>query len=150
MAGAKSLAKTFWIGLALGLAIAAMPTGSARGQVDPRRLGSADLPARVKAIVGLPHTLDAQNCVTWGGWEVCFGSQLPIAKMYTEDPGLEPLLIVHPLRCKNPAIGERECVMRWNPWSVFDRLPHCAIHGWGVPSEPRPIQIRCPSGLVLE
>lgn len=98
-----------WIALAFGLATAAMPTGSAWGQTDWRGLRTSDLPARVKAIVGLPATIDLQNCATWGRWTVCFGGQSPIA---TYRRGQQfPLIDIGPLRCNNPVVEDLQCSM---------------------------------------
>lgn len=166
MARIRYVAKTLIIPMFVAFATAALSDTPAWAQKDPFTLSSPDIPARVKAIVGLPHTLDAQNCVRWGRWEVCFGSQLPIARMRVfDDPQIGPRLFIAPLRCKNPAGGETECAMEFmTPWVANDpdfrrRNPHwrsnaCWIQGWtqskSVGGEPQAFTIHCPSGLVLD
>ena len=124
--------------------------GLASSQTDPRSLGARDLPARVKAIVGLPPTMDAQNCVTWGRWEVCFGSNPPVANyVQYPEPGPFHFIDIGPLRCKNPVIGDIECRMRLQVVTLPDMPVQgmCSITGLLNQAD---MYFRCPSGLVLE
>lgn len=166
MTRAGYVARILVIPMFVALAAALLPDTAAWAQKDPFTLSPPEIPARVKAIVGLPPTMDAQSCVTWGRWEVCFGSQLPIARMRVFDlPEIGPRLFIAPLRCRNPAVGETECAMEFmTPWVANDpdfrrRNPHwrsnaCWILGWtqskGFGGEPQSFTIQCPSGLVLE
>lgn len=119
-----------------------MSPGSAWAEVDWRIWAPENFPARVKAIVGLPPTMDANNCVTYGQWDVCFGGQRPNA---TFNPiGLVPAVHIAPLRCKNPVSGERECKMRLIAGWSAENPEQCYVDiEWAV-------KIRCPSGLVPE
>lgn len=171
MTRVRYVAQILVIPMFVALAAAVLPDTAAWAQKDPFTLASPEIPARVKAIVGLPPTMDASNCVTWGRWEVCFGGQLPIARMIRPDPPVGPFLLIGPLRCRNPAVGETQCAMVFmTPWVANDpdfrrRNPHwrsnaCRIVGWtekiqgstedkGFGGEPQQFFINCP-GVVLE
>lgn len=160
MRRAKPVSKARSIAVALFLAIVAIPVRSALAQTNWRDMRQSDFPARVKAIVGLPATMDAQNCATWGRWEVCFTGELPIARFHfvvvPGNPREDTLSIAFPLQCKNPVVGRTGCEMHlfYQPNKRWER---CFLQGKDlppiVPGEPQHgglLDIRCPSGLVLE
>lgn len=141
----RSLRMSILIGL-----LVLVPWVSAFAQTDWRRLQASDLPARVRAVAGLPHTLDAQNCVTWGRWQVCFGNEPPVAKFRAHPTGMlgetgVPIIFlrVENFLCINPLVGKSECEMLLNTDGFGQSL--CHITGKAVT-----FQIRCPTGLVLE
>lgn len=156
MPGGNSASNILWIAVAFGLAVAAIPSGSAYAQTDWRRLSTIDLPARVRAIVGLPATMDTQSCVTWGRWEVCFGAEMPVAYLEASvvvPEGSHHQIGIRPLRCKNPAVGEKECSMHlyWgNPKPPYHPHTNCFIWARELPLPRERFDIRCPSGVILE
>ncbi|MEE9251707.1 MAG: hypothetical protein V3U93_11400 [Alphaproteobacteria bacterium] len=87
------------------IALAAWPvmTGPARAEPSWTRLGSADFPAHVKAIV-FPDgkVLDARNPLCWGKWCAHFTSRTPVAKFVN-------IIEIEGLECRNPVAGVKSC-----------------------------------------
>lgn len=153
---AKLVSKALWTAVALFLVIVAIPIRSAFAQTNWRGLSPRDLPARVTAIRGLPHTLDPQNCVNWGRWRACFGSQFPVAKyvQLKDPPALAPWIVIENLNCENPVAGAMECSMRlihfYDPLSNRSVEVCWLLIGRGAEKEDNRFQISCPRDLVLK
>lgn len=97
------------------VAIAVLPPGAVAQ--DWHKLGPADSPARVKAIVfpgGDNLVIDATRTLRWGQWTVEFGDKAPIATFLS---GSAASWVITGLLCKNPVAGAHICFLRlaWAP-----------------------------------
>lgn len=87
------------------IALAAWPvmTGPAQAEPSWTRLGSADFPAHVRAIV-FPdgQVLDARHPLCWGKWCARFRSPVPVAEFVN-------IIEIDGLECRNPVAGVKSC-----------------------------------------
>ncbi len=74
------------------------------------RLGPADFPARVKAVVFKKNVLDANHSVGWGQWAVSFDTESPVAKWVTcVGDDCYGGFNISKLVCTNSIIGRESC-----------------------------------------
>src|SRR5262245_24009623 len=92
------------------------------------RINSADLPARVEAIVfDTGSELRPDRSMSWGAWTVSF-VPATIAER-TQNDSTARNVVVKPLKCANAVAGERECGMAMSKSTDGDIT--CWI--WGPP-----------------
>jgi hypothetical protein len=89
------------------------------------------------------NVLDATHSVSWGNWNVAFGTGTPEAT-YEQYNGTSQINI-KPMSCYNSAVGNVTCGMSFMSGS---NLTGCFLAI--VTANMGPIQINCPDSLVFE
>jgi len=107
-----------------------------------RSLTSADFPATVRAIITPSGgVINDREQLTYGQWQVSFGSEPPTAK-FTCDPGVVCRITIDKLRCTDSPSLKLDCGMHLDLDDITCDLM--------VPKRKQTIRIRCPSDLALD
>ena len=128
----------------IALAAWLVMTGPASADHSWSRIGRADVPAYVKAIVFPNGVLDANNPWCWGKWCAYFGTQPPVLTdviFSTRDRTSKTFIIR--LECRNPVKGVKSCSLMLQP------LRGKCLFVWGAGDAPK-FSIGCPQDLILE
>lgn len=110
------------------------------------RLGSADFPARVKAVAFKTNVLDADHSVSWGRWTVSFDKDSPVAYWLKCGSGnCDGGFTINKLICTNSVSGQKSCFLLF----IFDRR-RGSICNLSISGESENIGIRCPVDVKFE